>query len=156
MSCAFCPAAEPSLVLSPDCKHLAVKEPCSRRICLLSAQDGFKEVLATLEPLPVSRDGDVVADTVLSCSWSADSKLLLVACKSSAVYLFDRYVTPPAHLLQHKRSRTTAVWTRTTIIRAMRQGYCQRAWLQPEQRRAHPPCCASNFACLNTAALCLR
>lgn len=85
-----CAAAEPSLVLSPDCKHLAVKEPCSRRICLLSAQDGFKEVLTTLEPLPVARDGDVVADTVLSCSWSADSKLLLVACKSSAVYLFDR------------------------------------------------------------------
>jgi hypothetical protein len=86
----LCAAAEPSLVLSPDCKHLAVKEPCSKRICLLSAQDGFKEVLTTLEPLPIAQDDDVVADTVLSCSWSADSKLLLVACKSSAVYLFDR------------------------------------------------------------------
>lgn len=88
----FCNAAEPSLVLSPDCKNLAVKEPCSRRICLLSAQDGFKEVLTTLEPLPVEKDGDIVADTVLNCSWSTDSKLLLVACKSSAVYLFDRLV----------------------------------------------------------------
>lgn len=83
-------AAEPGLALSPDCKHLAVKEPCSRQVCLLSAQDGFKEVLTTLVPFPVSRDSEVVADTVLSCSWSADSKLLLIACKSSAVYLFDR------------------------------------------------------------------
>lgn len=78
-------------MLSPDCKHLAVKEPCSRRICLLSAQDGFKEVLTTLVPLPVSHDGEIIADTVLSCSWSADSRFLLVACKSSAVYLFDRW-----------------------------------------------------------------
>ena len=85
-----CCAAEPSLVLSPDCKHLAVKEPCSKRICLLSAQDGFKDVLTTLVPQPVSLDGERIADTVLSCSWSADSSLLLVACKSSAVYLYGR------------------------------------------------------------------
>lgn len=86
-------------MLSPDCKHLAVKEPCSRRICLLSAQDGFKEVLTTLEPLPVEKDGDIVADTVLSCCWSTDSKLLLVACKSSAVYLFDRLVAGTCNAL---------------------------------------------------------
>lgn len=81
------------MVLSPDCKHLAVKEPCSRRVCLLSAQEGgFKEVLTTLVPLPVALDGQVGADTILSCSWSADSRLLLLACKSSALYLFDRWV----------------------------------------------------------------
>jgi hypothetical protein len=107
--CSFANAAEPSLVLSPDCKHLAVKEPCSRRICLLSAQDGFKEVLTTLEPLPVEKDGDIVADTVLSCSWSTDSKLLLVACKSSAVYLFDKWVArrsvPLCLFMEHLRSK---------------------------------------------------
>jgi hypothetical protein len=85
-------ADEPALGLSPDGKHLAVKEPCSRRVCLLSAQDGFKEVQAALVPLDVASEGQVVADTVLSCSWSADSSLLLVACRSSAVYLFDRCV----------------------------------------------------------------
>lgn len=102
---AVCIAAEPCLVLSPDCKHLAVKEPCSQRICLLAAHDSFKEVLTTLVPLPVSQDGEVVADTVLSCSWSADSKLLLVACKSSAVYLFDRCVAAVTRTQQqHKHS----------------------------------------------------
>lgn len=91
-SCLLClpPAAEPTVVLSPDCKHLAVKEPGSRRVCLLSAQDGFQQVLTTLEPFQVStEDGQVASDVVLSCSWSSDSKLLLLACRSSAVYLFD-------------------------------------------------------------------
>eukprot|EP00878_Enallax_costatus_P035802 GHUV01040026.1.p1 GENE.GHUV01040026.1~~GHUV01040026.1.p1 ORF type:complete len:222 (+),score=50.57 GHUV01040026.1:142-807(+) len=81
--------AEPASILSPDCKSLAVKEPCSRRVCLLSASDGFKETRSTFVPLPVARDGEITADTVLSCSWSHDSQLLLVACNSSAVYLLD-------------------------------------------------------------------
>lgn len=60
-------------------------------MCLLSAADGFKEVVASLEPLPVAAaDRGVVADVVLSVSWSTDSRLLLVACKSSAAYLFDK------------------------------------------------------------------
>lgn len=59
-------------------------------MCLLSAADGFKDVVSTFEPLPFTRDGAVLADSVLSCAWSADSRLLLVACTSSAVYLLDR------------------------------------------------------------------
>ncbi|WIA15951.1 hypothetical protein OEZ85_012693 [Tetradesmus obliquus] len=81
--------AEPALFLSPDCKTLAVKEPLGRNVCLLSAHDGFKEISSTFVPLPVTRDGEVAADVVLSCSWSPDSRLLLVACRSSAVYLVD-------------------------------------------------------------------
>jgi hypothetical protein len=111
-------AGEPALALSPDCKVLAVREPCSRRVCLLSAADGFKEAVASLVPLPVCQaldnssssssstgtvgaagsgsvgdgasEGVLRPDVVLSCSWSTDSRLLLVACKSSAVYLYDR------------------------------------------------------------------
>ena len=79
------------LSLSPDSKSLAIRDSSRRRVALLSVDDGFQEVASTFEVPPYKRqDGQTAADTIISCCWSGDSKLLLLACRSSALYVLDR------------------------------------------------------------------
>lgn len=79
----------PCLYLAPDCRALAVREPGSQRVVLLSAQDRFQEPIGTFQPPPAPGDGSG-GDLIRHCSWSGDSTQLLVTCQSSCVYLIDR------------------------------------------------------------------
>jgi hypothetical protein len=79
------------LALSPDSSSLAIRDSSRRRVTLLIADDGFREVSSTFEVPPYQRpDGQTAADEIISCRWSGDSKLLLLACRSFALYVLDR------------------------------------------------------------------